>query len=78
LTLIRKRKVKQYYQKFWYKDEKTGELKKGYKKVYTRIRYYIEFPSNFSLNGFIGKELELKRENNQIIIKLKNNVNQKP
>jgi len=72
LTVIRKRIVKQYYQKFYYKDEKTGETKKGYKAVYKRVRYYLEFPAKFPLEGLIGVELDLKREGDTIIIKPKN------
>ncbi|RLI04410.1 hypothetical protein DRO26_04665, partial [Candidatus Bathyarchaeota archaeon] len=66
MTTIRKRTVKQYYQKFYYKDETTGEIKKGYKNIYTRIRYYLEFPSNFPLHDFVGKELELQRKDDVI------------
>jgi len=51
---------------------KLVRQKKGYKAVYKRVRYYLEFPAKFPLEGLIGVELDLKREGDTIIIKPKN------
>ncbi|MEM3737533.1 MAG: hypothetical protein QXJ75_05570 [Candidatus Bathyarchaeia archaeon] len=66
---IRRRIVRQYYQRFQRVDPATGKVEVGYKRRYVRVVYEVRFPKGLDVSDLVGKEIEFTRRDGEIIIR---------